>query len=109
MTSELSIQKNFAWDVDGEAYDGATDGVLTSVVDGSSVGGEETWTCEGTASDGTDESVPASASTTTETCSIWYADADPVIPIRHNVMNIILFVATDSIVHFISMRNRKTL
>ncbi len=60
-----ALTYSFEWDVDGETYDGATGGALTSIVDGSSVGGEETWTCEVTASDGDLESAVGSASVET--------------------------------------------
>ncbi len=72
-----ALTYSFEWDGNGETYDGATAGVLTSVVDGSNVGEEETWTCEVTANDGMDKSLAAHASTTTGACSTWwYADAD---------------------------------
>ncbi len=58
----------FEWDVDGEMYDGADDDVLDSVVDGTDVGAEETWTCEVIANDGTDESGVASDSVVISGC-----------------------------------------
>ncbi len=47
-----AVTYTFAWDVDGVEYTGATDAATSSFVDGTDVGGGETWTCETTATDG---------------------------------------------------------
>ncbi len=54
----------FAWDVDGAAYSSASTAATSSTVDGADVGGDETWTCEVTAGDGTGTSGVATASVT---------------------------------------------
>ena len=48
-----ALTYSFAWDVDGVDYTSATDSATDSVVDGADVGGDETWTCEVVAGDGT--------------------------------------------------------
>jgi hypothetical protein len=56
----------FAWDVDGVAHEDATDASTSSLVDGSTVGWNETWTCAVVASDGSAMSGAASDSVSTE-------------------------------------------
>jgi formylglycine-generating enzyme required for sulfatase activity len=48
-----ALTYSFAWDVDGVDYASATDSATISFVDGADVGGDETWTCEVVAGDGT--------------------------------------------------------
>jgi len=55
----------FAWDVDGVDFTSATDAATSSVVDGADVGGEEVWTCEVVAGDGTSSGTAGSDSLTT--------------------------------------------
>jgi hypothetical protein len=59
------VTYSFAWDVDGAAYGGASSTGTTSTVDDADVGGDEIWTCEVTAGDGTGTSGAAVASVTT--------------------------------------------
>ncbi len=64
-----ALTYSFAWDVDGVDYASATDSATDSVVDGVDVGGEEEWTCEVEAGDGTGTSgVGTDSVTVAATC-----------------------------------------
>ncbi len=63
-----AVTYSFAWDVDGVAYAGATNGATSSVVDGGDVGATETWTCIVNADDGTASVSSSEMLTTVSDC-----------------------------------------
>lgn len=58
-----ALAYQFAWEVNGVAYTGATDDLMESIVDGSDVAGSERWTCIVRVSDGTDISIATAEAT----------------------------------------------
>ena len=66
------VEHTFTWDVDGVAYEGATDSALESVVDGADVVAGQTWTCRAVASDGLATAAATSAPVTIapDTCVV---------------------------------------
>jgi formylglycine-generating enzyme required for sulfatase activity len=71
-----ALTYSFAWDVDGVDYTSATDAATSSVVDGVDVGGEEVWTCEVVAGDGTSSGAAGSDSVTTASGFTDYTTSD---------------------------------
>lgn len=70
------ITYTFAWTLQGEPFLEGADLMVASVVDGAAVGGDATWTCTATPSDGTLEGPAATIETTNACGSWWYIDHD---------------------------------
>jgi len=71
-----ALTYSFDWDVDGVVYGGAADGGTSSLVDGGDVGGEQVWTCEVVAGDGTSSGTAGSDRLTTASGFTDYTTTD---------------------------------